>query len=80
MSKHAALELEPEVLDALEALAASTHQTASEIVNETLRARFEYAKELAGSIARGLEQLDSGESLTSAEARERLASVRARHS
>lgn len=80
MSKHAALELEPEVLDALEALAASTHRTVSEIVNETLRVRFEYAKELAGSIARGVEQLDRGESLTSAQARERLASLRVRRS
>ena len=78
MSKHAALELEPEVMEALEALAASTHRTASEIVNETLRVRFSYAKEFAGSIARGVEQLDRGESLTTAEVRERLATARAR--
>lgn len=77
MTKHAALELEPEVMEALEALAASTHRTTSEIVNETLRAHFEYAKEFVSSIARGVEQLDRGESLTTAEARERLAAIRA---
>lgn len=76
MSKHAALDLDPEVMEALEALAASTHRSTSEIVNETLRARFEYAKEFAGSIARGVEQLDRGESLTTAEAHERLAVIR----
>ena len=80
MSKRAAVELEPEVLVALEALAASTHQSVSEIVNETLRARFEHAKEFARSITRGVEQLQRGESLTTAEARERLASRRTRRS
>lgn len=77
MSKRSALVLEDDVALALSELSESTRQTPSEIVNETLRARFAHSKAFAASIARGLAQLDAGEGVSTREVRQRLAAARA---
>lgn len=76
MSNRSALVLEDDVALALSELSEAMHRSPSEIVNETLRARFSHSKAFSASIARGLGQLDRGKGVSTRELRRRLAAAR----